>query len=272
MLPPGTPEIVRSAGVLPETHNDASDRDTEFRRVTSSWSEDTTTTAIPLNLGELSYRGERNEPAVLSLPCNEEWTVSGENIFTMPNVDASQSPNKNAFLRSEQGRTYPPKAIRGNGLGQTSKVLCSPIDRSNIPMPASGSPGKASSPHHIPNVQADIGVAWFILVAKPTGGQVKIRLSGLTLDNMTLNSIFEHAEAKVPTGIEIYTISLMIRSYEHDKQVPEWAEIVQRNDDIGFERFKMEFLDSIREYAEQGVKQYRILIKVNPDLERRVDQ
>ncbi len=86
---------------------------------------------------------------------------------------------------------------------------------------------------------------------------------------MTLARTSDQASTNVRVGTEIRNISLTIRSYQYDKELPGLTETVERDDEDGFETVKNEFIDSIRQYVENGVMQCKIILEANPGTKSR---
>lgn len=104
---------------------------------------------------------------------------------------------------------------------------------------------------------------------KPLNGQHKCHLSELHLKDVTLATTLDQAATKIPTKTEICSISLTIRFLQYDKDFPALTEMVDKDDEDGFGRVKLELRSSIREYVEEGVTRFFFLAGSESDREVR---
>lgn len=183
-----------------------------------------------------------------------------------PDIDGVATTDERHLVPPDKERTYSPNATLLDSFGQRSKIPYNSLNQPDDPLSATRDGVKANPSRTDTKAKAGIDIAWFICLNRDAVGPPKSRLPDLeqgSLNNVTLVRVIEQARAKIPAGTEIHNISLTFRSYPYDKDFPEFKDVVERHDFEGFYRFKMEAIDSIREYAEKGVEEYKIVLEVN---------
>lgn len=186
------------------------------------------------------------------------------NPYTKPATDVLASPNRRIPIQNEADRTCSPDpSIKKRG-GQDSGLSRIPTKQPNHIFLRTTQTTPSSPPPHSPRERPKFTESWFVRVNKPSSGPRKYRHSDLHLADMTLASTFDEAATEVPPGTDIRSIALTISSYQHDKGFPKLTETVDRDDGDGFDGVKLEFMDSIREYVEEGATDYNFVVEVNP--------